>query len=57
MKKTIQKMKLNRETLRSLDPENLKGAAGGFSQQQCSGPTYCFACITIAAASCPHICT
>ncbi len=56
MKKTVKKMVLNRETLRSLDGEHLTDANGGLSQLACSQPSYCNRCITLAANTCPQFC-
>ena len=47
MKKKLRKLKLRRETLRKLSPENLDGAAGGYlSQVVCRTDDTC-------VASCP----
>ncbi|HEY9420879.1 MAG TPA: class I lanthipeptide [Thermoanaerobaculia bacterium] len=41
MKKRSRKLALNRETLRSLQTENLKTAAGAGTSEECIAPTGC----------------
>jgi hypothetical protein len=58
-KGSIQKLKLSRETLRSLNDEPLRGVAGAAtlggtvcSQSPCQSISYCYACITVPEATC-----
>jgi hypothetical protein len=44
MKKKVKKIRLNRETLRSLSPQNLGVAAAGDSQTLCNPNSYCITC-------------
>jgi hypothetical protein len=56
MKRTVKKMKLNRETLLQLVPDQL-GAVGGYSDF-CYPPTFAPTCYNgCATASCPDICS
>jgi hypothetical protein len=61
-KRMTQKLKLNRETLRSLDDERLRDAAGAVtqggtlcSQNPCQSISYCYACISVPQATCTSV--
>jgi hypothetical protein len=58
-KGSIQKLKLSRETLRSLSDGPLQGVAGAAtlvgplcSQSPCQSISYCYACISVPQATC-----
>ena len=55
-KMRIEKLRLHRETLRTLNPEDLRDAKGGESvvHTNCNCPSisYCFACRTVIDPQC-----
>jgi hypothetical protein len=61
MKKRIQKLRLNRETLCTLGEQRLQQAEGGATlvctRAACTEISWCYHCITADATDCPSCAT
>ena len=58
--RSVRKLILHRETLRTLDVRRLRGALGGTATAHenscppCPSISFCFACITVPEATCDN---